>query len=108
VKRSGGRGEIAQKATASAASGRLHSREDLHQLVQMMVTSTQDLTSKSWREILVACLALSVQGKRMIQHDPAQVVHPSGPHELASFLPVVALVGPEFLGDVRSQVVLSG
>jgi hypothetical protein len=108
VKRCGGRGEIAQKASASATSSRLHSREDLHQLVQMVVTSTQDFASERWREILDACLALPVQSERMIQHNPAEMIHPSGPYELASLLPIVALIGPEFLGDVRGQIMLSG
>ena len=107
MKRSCGRGEIAQKAAASTASSRLHSREDLHELVQMVVTSTQNLASKSWREVLVACLALPVQSERMIQHDPAQVVHSPRPHKMASFLPVIALVGPELVRDMRSQIVLS-
>jgi len=44
----------------------------------------------------------------MIQHDPAQVVHPSCPHEMTSFLPIVTLIGSELFGDVCSQIVLSG
>jgi hypothetical protein len=108
VKRCSGRGEITQKASASTATSRLHSREDLHQLVQMVVTSTQNLAGESGREVLIACLTLPVQSERMVQHDPAQVVHPSSPHELASFLPVVTFVCSEFFGDVLAQIVLSG
>jgi hypothetical protein len=74
----------------------------------MVVTSTQDLASERWRKILDACLALSVQSEGVIQHNPAEMIHPSGPHEVASFLPIVALIGPEFLGNVRGQIVLSG